>query len=323
MPCYHPLTRVCPAGVINLETGKQKGYVRSYVPISERNSVDTYQDIPCGQCIGCRLDYSRKWADRLMMEAKHHEHSWFVTLTYSDDHLPFAGRSDPETGELLEYVPTLRKRDVQLFMKSLRKAIEPLKVRFYAAGEYGDKSFRPHYHLILFGLDLDDLKFYKLNDLSQPYYTSELLSNAWHDKGYVVVSPATYETMLYTARYVTKKLKGFERVFYQQAGIEPPFSLMSRKPGIAGDSFSFDLMQYDNIMLPQGRKAGHPRYFQKLLERDFPDFYDEYKADRQRRNDERMEQLLAAIEVPYLDYLKLQEFNLKNRIKILDNVKTL
>lgn len=323
MPCYHPLTRSCIPGDFNPETGKLQGRVGKYVPVENRYPEYIYQDIPCGQCIGCRLDYSRKWADRLMMEASHHEHSWFVTLTYSDVNLPLGGRADPETGELIEFVPTLRKRDCQLFMKRLRKAVAPQKVRFYCGGEYGDKSFRPHMHLILFGLDLNDLKFYKLNNLSQPYYTSELLSNCWDNKGYVVVSPATYETMAYTARYVTKKLKGFESIFYKQAGIEPPFSLMSRKPGIAGDSFSFDLMQYDKIMLPQGRKAGHPRYFQKLLERDYPDFYEEYKAERVRRNDTRMQQLLDAIEMPYLDYLKIQEFNLKNRIKILDNAKSL
>lgn len=323
MPCYHPLTRVCSPGCINLETGKLIGNVTKYVPLDQRSPDNIYQDIPCGQCLGCRIDYSRKWADRLMMEAKHHDHTWFVTLTYDDAHLPFGGRSDPETGEFIELVPTLRKRDCQLFMKSLRKAVAPQKIRFYCAGEYGEETFRPHMHLIIFGLDLDDLKFYKLNKLSQPYYTSETLSNAWSNKGYVVVTPATYETMAYTARYVTKKLKGFDGIFYKQAGIEPPFSLMSRKPGIAADSFSAELMEYDNIMLPQGRKAPHPRYFQKLLERDYPDFYEEYKAEREKRNDRRMQQLLDSIEMPYLDYLKLQEENFKNRIKSLDDAKTL
>lgn len=96
---------------------------------------------------------------------------------------------------------------------------------------------------------------------------------------------------------------------------------MSRKPGIGGDNFSFDIMQYENIILPEGRKAAHPRYFQKLLERDFPDFYEDYKLERKKRNDTRMEILLNSIEIPYLDYLKVQEEAFKSRISILDNVK--
>lgn len=317
MPCYHPLTRVSN-GSINLKTGKPLGTVVPFVPHDQRLPGTLYQDIPCGQCIGCRLEYSRKWADRLMIEAREHKHTWFITLTYDDKHLPYNPIVDQSTGEVTKFVPTLRKRDVQLFMKSLRDAIKPAKVRFYAAGEYGEKKYRPHYHLILFGLELDDLKFYKCNDLKQPYYTSEFLSKVWKDQGYVVVAPATYETMLYTSRYVTKKLKGFERVFYELNNIEPPFSLMSRKPGIAGNSFDLDIMECENIILPQGRKASHPRYYQKLLERDYPDFYEEYKCKRLERNDTRMQMLLDSIEIPYLDYLKLRESNLKDRIKVLD-----
>lgn len=202
MPCYHPLTRVTN-GSINLETGKEIGTVRSYIPVEKRDPYYQYQDIPCGQCIGCRLDYSRKWADRLMIESRNHEKTWFLTLTYNDDNLPLSDT----------LVPTLRKRDVQLFMKRLRKAVSPQKVRFYCSGEYGEKTFRPHYHLIVFGLEIPDLAYYKVNDIHQPYYTSEILSRVWNDQGYVVVAPATYETMLYTSRYVTKNLKGLSVYF--------------------------------------------------------------------------------------------------------------
>lgn len=320
MPCFHPLTRISN-GSINLDTGKPMGTVVPYVPMNKRVPNTIYQDIPCGQCIGCRLDYSRKWADRLMLEAKNHKFTWFVTLTYDDNHIPLNPVSDPNSGELLRFNPTLKKRDVQLFMKRLRKAVEPQKIRFYCSGEYGDKTFRPHYHLIIFGLELNDLTFYKLSENKDCYYNSKTLDNAWNNKGYVVVTPATYETMLYTSRYVTKKLKGFEGSFYKSHNIAPPFSLMSRRPGIAGDNFNLDIMTFETISLPQGRKASHPRYFQKLLERDYPDFYDDYKIDRKMRSDARMQILLDSIEVPYLDYLKTCEFNLKNRIKILDEVK--
>lgn len=309
MSCYHPLTRISN-GSINLATGKAVGTVVPYVPLEKRIPGTIYQDIPCGQCIGCRLDYSRKWADRLMIESRSHSSTWFVTLTYDDIHLPFSDKG----------IPTLRKRDVQLFMKRLRKAIFPGKCRFFCSGEYGEKSFRPHYHLILFSLELNDLKFYKVNEIHQPYFTSDFLSRIWQNQGYVVVAPASYETMLYTSRYVTKKLKGFEGSFYKTNGIEPPFSLMSRKPGIAGDHFNIELMLNEHIMLPEGRKANHPRYYQKLLERDYPDFYEVYKSERDSRNDSKMQQLLSSIEMPYLDYLAIKEHNLKHRIKVLDFV---
>lgn len=315
------MTRVCIPGNLNPETGKLIGRVGRHIPFEQREPEYIYQDIPCGQCLGCRLDYSRMWASRLMLESKSHERAWFITLTYDDDHLPFGFAADPATGEVTRAFPTLRKRDYQLFMKRLRKAVAPQKVRFYAAGEYGTNTFRPHYHAILFGLDLNDLKFYKVNELKQPYYTSEFLSECWQHQGYVVVSPADYGTMLYTARYVTKKLKGFDSLFYRTNGIEPPFSLMSRKPGIGGDAFTVDQMEFDNVVLPNGVKVSHPRYFQKLFERADPECYELYKQKRLERNDVRMQQLLDSIEIPYLDYLKVQEENLTQRVKILDKTR--
>lgn len=98
---------------------------------------------------------------------------------------------------------------------------------------------------------------------------------------------------------------------------------MSRKPGIAGSNFNIDLMLNEHIMLPEGRKANHPRYYQKLLERDYPDFYEVYKAQRTERNDVRMQNLLDEIQIPYLEYLKNKERILKSRIMVLDNVTKL
>lgn len=311
MSCYHPLLRVTN-GSINMDTGKEIGTVIPYIPVHDRVPGTTYTEIPCGQCIGCRLDYSKRWADRLIMESRNHEHTWFITLTYDDDHLPIS-----DSG-----FPTLVKRDIQLFMKNLRRAIAPERCRFYCSGEYGDHTFRPHYHMILFGVDLQDLTFYKSSKLGDIYYNSALIDKAWENKGFCVVAPASYESMAYTARYVTKKLKGFESSFYDQYGICPPFSLSSRKPGIAGNVFDKDTMRFDKIPLPEGRSAPHPRYFQKLFERDYPDEYEIYKELRKFRNDNRKQQLLDSIEIPYLDYLKVCEDNLKSRIKSLDEGKS-
>ena len=177
--------------------------------------------------------------------------------------------------------------------------------------------------MILFGVDLPDLVFYKRSKIGGLYYNSPMIDKAWDNKGFCVVAPASYESMAYTARYVTKKLKGFESSFYTEHGIVPPFSLSSRRPGIAGNVFDKDKLRFDKIVLPEGRQAAHPRYFQKLYERDFPDEYEVYKELRRARNDSRMEQLLSSIEVPYLEYLSICERNLKSRIKPLDVSKQL
>ena len=112
--------------------------------------------LPCGQCIGCRIDYSRQWANRCLLELKYHDSAWFCTFTYDDDHVPRTYYPDPETGEAIPAL-TLQKRDFQLLMKRIRKKFENDKIRFFMSGEYGSQTFRPHYHAILFGLHLDDL----------------------------------------------------------------------------------------------------------------------------------------------------------------------
>lgn len=244
--------------------------------------------LPCGKCIGCRLDYSRQWADRLMLELQYHDSAYFITLTYNDDHVPKAYYPDPETGEALDSM-TLSKRDVQLFFKRLRKAFPDDKIRYFLSGEYGPTTFRPHYHAIVFGLHLDDLILQKTDPIhGYNYYRSPALERCWsvQDKGSIVspyvpigfvsVCNVTWETCAYTARYVTKKLTGEAAEFYSNFSLVPPFSLMSRKPGIARQYYEdhpeFTEYKYINISTEDGgRKITPPRYFEKLLAEDRPE----------------------------------------------------
>lgn len=96
-------------------------------------------NVPCGKCMACRIARSREWTTRLIHELSYWDKASFVTLTYDNEHLP----SDN----------SLSVRHWQLFMKRLRKQVEPLKIKYFASGEYGDKFGRPHYHAIIFGLD--------------------------------------------------------------------------------------------------------------------------------------------------------------------------
>lgn len=181
-----------------------------------------YSSYPCGQCIACRLNKVRDWTIRLMHENKFHKHSVFLTLTYDNDHLPKDG--------------SVHKEDVQNFMKRLRNYRSG--VRFFACGEYGEKYSRPHYHLIIFGLDVKDplFKGKVYDNKSKGYY---LKSNLWKN-GNMYIGDVTYSSCRYVASYVNKKQFGKKgQDFYVTKGIEPEFTLMSRKPGIGAEFVNF------------------------------------------------------------------------------------
>lgn len=231
MPCYHPTWVRLP---LTKEKEKHPGlYFLGKLgsgpgpgPVIDSNTGETVEPflLPCGSCIGCRLDYSRRWADRLCFEDRSQDlPSWFITLTYNDDHLPIGSKG----------FPTLDKRAVQRFIKRLRARLPECAIRYYLAGEYGSRTARPHYHAILFGTNFpaDDFSVYK-GTPEGVIYTSKLLSEVW-PYGFNTVAEFSWRTAAYVARYVTKKTKGKEAAqVYDAYGIESEFSLMSRRPGL-------------------------------------------------------------------------------------------
>lgn len=176
------------------------------------------QVFPCGQCIPCRINRRRMWTHRIMLEALKHEHSSFVTLTYEV----------PPEGD------TLVPKDLQDWLKRLRKEIEPQRIRYYAVGEYGDNTQRPHYHIALFG--------YEPCRLGQSTYTRfrknccpqcDRIRDTWGN-GLVYVGSLEVSSAQYIAGYVTKKMtsKSDPRL----NGRYPEFARMSLKPGIGADA---------------------------------------------------------------------------------------
>lgn len=217
-------------------------------PITIKNNRGEYIDVPCGQCMACRLNYGRDWAVRITSEARCYDENVFVTLTYDDEHLP-------ENGSLV-------KKDVQDFMKRLRKALSPRKVRFFLSGEYGDTFGRPHYHLIIFNLGMfNDVFKEHVYDKQHDGYCCRCA--VWN-KGNVYLGNVTVDSARYVAKYTVKKLKGkkaFEH--YESLGIIPEFSLMSRRPGIGAvfcDKFSDELADFGSVM-QKGIPTPLPRYF--------------------------------------------------------------
>lgn len=270
MPCYHPLQ------AFRLECG-----VISFV---ERGNVLQTLSLPCGQCIGCRLERSRQWAVRIVHEASLHKSNSFITLTYNDESLP--------------HDSSLNYKHFQDFMKRLRKAVG-VRIRFYMAGEYGTKLGRPHFHACIFGYDFPDkLPFFK-SKAGQMVYRSQELERVW-PFGHSSVGELTFESAAYVARYVTKKVTGdlaeehykivdpdtgeiFNRV--------PEFNRMSLKPGIGQgwyNKYKSDVYPRD-MVLSRGHPCKPPRYYDKLLGRDDLMALDDVKSDRAFKATERRE----------------------------------
>lgn len=217
-------------------------------------------ELPCGQCIGCRLERSRQWALRCIHEASLYDDNCYITLTYDNDHIPQDHSVDI--------------RHYQLFMKRLRKKYYPKTIRFFHCGEYGEKNGRPHYHAILFNHRFDDLELVK--EKPNKLYTSETLAKLW-GKGFVTIGEVTFESAAYVARYITKKINGDkadEHYTYinEETGefnrITPEYISMSRRPGIGSEFFTKyrgDMYPSDYITV-RGKKLKPTKFYDSKLE---------------------------------------------------------
>lgn len=308
--------------------------VRGFDPIYERHLIRSGDitdpvDIPCRKCIGCRLDYSRQWADRLMIELQRHETAFFVTLTYDDEHLDHLRCVDLSTGEI-EPFASLSKRDCQLFMKRLRKEHKKLypdlHLMYYLAGEYGDTTYRPHYHAIIYDLRLDDLKLWNQKD-GFVYWTSDWLDGIWKN-GRCIVAQVTWETCAYTARYIVKKQYGKKaQEEYYKNGLQPEFSLVSTKPGIAREYFFQNVLPTDlmykrqNFLFIQtsegGKKVSFPKYWDRLFADIDPEALDDIKSDRKFFAQQVQDLKLFQTSKDFYDYLEDEELNKLAQIESL------
>ena len=268
MACYHPIKgwrRKDDAGI-----GWRPGEVYHDQPMT----------VPCGQCIGCRLEHSRQWAVRMMHEAQMHESNLFVTLTYDDEHLPEWG--------------SLRKKDFQGFINKLRKARKGTRVRYFHCGEYGDETNRPHYHAALFGVDFPDMQLYVHRGEHRVYHSAEL-GELW-GKGLTEIGSLTFESAAYIARYVTKKVNGkradshYTRVdpaTGELRRIEQEYATMSRRPGIGKDwydRYKADVYPADEVV-QRGKAMRPPRYYDKQLEQSDPHLYETMRKVRRTNRD--------------------------------------
>lgn len=334
MSCYKPLIRL-----YNPDDKEQSGRVYSLSRFSQLSGKQLkYEDlmynpkvmlIPCGQCIGCRIQQREDWTTRIELEARDYpkEQVWFITLTYDDEHVPGMIVKTGEIMRKVQYtwkpgekrpssVQILLYEDIQKFLKRLRKAYRG-KLRYFVAGEYGEQTARPHYHMILYGWTPTDLKdLYKTQH--NGYYTSEWLKGLW-EMGQIQIAQAVPETYRYVAGYVTKKMyeiDGKKANAYYELGQTKPFACMSLKPGL-GDKYyqehKKEIWQQGYIQCTNGKRAKIPRYYEKQMEAENPQRLWRIKQNRQKN---AMEQKRLQLEgQDYKNVLETKERVTKKQTK--------
>ena len=294
MTCYHPLLAYRENGKVVFN--KPFPYAEGF-------------NLPCGQCIGCRLKYSQEWAVRLMHEKQMHEDSCFITLTMNQEYLE--SRENPYS---------LDKSEFQKFMKRLRKRYGK-EIRYFHCGEYGEKTRRPHYHAIIFGLDFEDKELYRVRDEIR-LYTSESLGQLW-PYGFVTIGECTFESCAYVARYITKKQKGkdaekhyirWDPLTGEGIPIEPEYATMSRKPGIGKtwfDRYKSDVFPNDYVVIKR-HKIRPPRFYDNKLEEIDSKMYQQIKNKRQEELPQVIDQYDEA-----MDRLWVEEAVKEKRLDLL------
>lgn len=319
MPCYHPLLAV-KVGVRE-DTGKTcLRFLKGVEYKAERHTDDSIIPIPCGQCIGCRLERSRQWAVRCVLESSLYDSNCFITLTFNDVSLNKLNSLDPPGDSRF-----------QLFLKRLRRKfctppkgldgesrkiwMERHKIRFFHCGEYGELLQRPHHHACLFNFDFPDKVLWSVRD-GVRLYRSEILESLWSDPitgeryGFCTIGDVTFESAAYVARYVTKKITG-KKADGHYDGRVPEYVTMSRRPGIAKEWFDkykdTDVYRRDIVVVRDGIECRPPKYFDKKFDEIDSDRYillKEKRIERAKNNPDNRSERLAVREKVKLSKVK-------------------
>lgn len=229
--------------------------------------------LPCGTCVGCRLERARQWAMRCMDEASLYKENSFITLTFSPDVLRKRGNG-------------LDVRDFQLFMKRLRKFSGGKRVRYFHCGEYGSKFFRPHYHALLFNLGFPDRVYLKHSKAGFPVFRSPSLEVNW-PFGFSSTTDVTFGSAAYVARYHVKKVGTIvsdNHFVNPRTGemLPPEYVTMSRAGGLGRgwyDKFKSDVYPRDSRVI-KGVDTKPAKFYDGLYEADSPEEFASIKVDR-------------------------------------------
>lgn len=273
----------------------------------------TMTPFPCGRCLPCKLNKARTWQHRIMLETKSHAFSIFVTLTYAEEYVPFNMQ-----GDLI-----LQKKDLQKFLKRLRRKYNA-PIRYFAVGEYGDRTDRPHYHLCIFGMSIED---------------TPCIESAWSKKheciGNIHTGNVEKESARYIAGYTIKKLtnKDDSRLY----GRTPEFMLSSRRGGGIGsqevrrigkilkENPHYDCEEISTQFTIGGKQFPLGQYLtqilrdtleikQETLDKRFQEFQQEIFLNHQSHNDSYYDNLVQEENQFRLSLEKKQTINKKEKI---------
>ena len=224
---------------MNPETDKRPLVFRE----QQADQPDEQLSVPCGRCSGCRADKRRAWGVRCYHEAQMHERNTFLTLTYDEDHV----------------VDEIYKAELQLFFKRLRKQVGPF--RYFACGEYGDRTHRAHYHALIFGKDFrgNEKRRTLRND-----YESPIINKTW-TKGLHECGDITGASAFYVAGYEQKKLDD-----------EDTFTLMSRNIGKTFVDNHFDDIRRAGACIIEGKEHPVPRRYFDWQPEELQSIKDDY-----------------------------------------------
>lgn len=347
MGCTHPQIRLETNKRYKNSQGKwsyksklfwsEKGKTISQIEKDARNLLITgnyrkYDIIPCGKCLGCFLERSRDKAVQLSLEKLNPEYKedecWFITLTYEDEYLPIHSTVDTETGEVFSGV-SLELKDIQNWIKKLRDNNPEKTIRYMCAREYGSQTYRPHYHIIVFGLPLDRELFCQIgnNANGDPLWTTPQLDNiqsniCWtvrrplgdrkapiYRAGNVIVGEVTFQSIAYVARYTMKKAnKDYNADFwYKSQGMDLEAISQSQDLGKwYYDIHKHEIYETDKVpILGKNENFSRPpRSFDRLYKKEFPV---EYEKVIKRRKEKMLTSMMQKEYQTDMDYLQMLE----------------
>lgn len=231
-------------------------------------------EFPCNKCVNCKKKRVSGWSFRLMKQHRVSNTAWFITFTYTTDTVPISGYKDGK--EISKHHRmTLDKRDFQLFMKRLRKVHQD-KISYYTCGEYGTEKYRPHYHAIMFNVELKHL----IGHLAEvALLNREIMLQGKHHfecslwgKGHITIGTVSPASVGYVLEYISKPQRIPQ---YEGDDREPEFSLMSK--GIGKNYLTPEIRRWHKediknryyTPLVEGKKGSLPRYYKEKIYTQF------------------------------------------------------
>ncbi|UPW41457.1 replication initiator protein [Dipodfec virus UA23Rod_1363] len=229
--------------------------------------------VPCGRCESCLYSNAQEWRVRIDEEFHNSENALFITLTYNDESLPFSVGTNYYDERVV--VPSVSKRDIQLFLKRLRSYYHSSAIRYFIVSEYGPTTLRPHYHGILF--NIPDFNPHSQKSLSK---VSEIIAKNWNN-GFVKCDLVNPARVGYVTKYICSTMD-LPREYVR------PFRLMSRRPAIGFSYFDrSDRLNWHRRTLscyvPDGvYKLRMPRYYKRRIFDDEMLYYIRQFAENRR-----------------------------------------